>query len=238
MKPSLLLCCAAAFLAPAPAPAQTTGKNAMRIVARDRGADYLPRMLQLTGENGFPQPPIWRVIARDRQNTIQEFYVNKDAILSEGPLPPAKTRGISGTSLPMHRLNIDSTEAFEIADRAARAARVGFDRAHYQLRCLELSPNAAWFVTLVDPSGNRLGEVSIGASTGTILTQQWFVQPLAAPPQPVLPTPPPRSFWERLKGSWTQGSQGVRQGVGNGAGWVQRKVTPLPPPPNPYPNGR
>ncbi len=231
--PLLLLCGTAALLAAAPA--QTTGKNAMRIVARDRGADYLPRMLQLTGENGLPQPPIWRVIARDRQNAVQEFYVSKDAILSEGPIPPFKANGISGTPLPMHRLNIDSSEAFAITERAARTARIGFDRVHYQLRCLELSPNAAWFVTLVDPAGNRVGEVSVGASTGAILTQQWFVQPLSAP---VLPPPPPRNFWERLKQGWTHGTQGVRQGVGNSAGWVQRKVTPLPPPPNPYPDAR
>lgn len=219
----------ASLLAPLSALAQATGKEAMRIVARDRGDDYLPRMLHLFGENGLPQPQVWRVIARDRQNAVREFYVSKGAIIAEGIIPPERANGISGTPLPIARLNIDSNAAFTKAELAARTARVGFDRLHYQLRCLELSTNAAWFITLVDAQGGRVGEISIGASTGTILTQNFFPKPI---PQPVAGTPPPPNapqqpgFWDRTKQGFKRGATGVRQGIGNTAGWIQRKVTP------------
>lgn len=235
-KATLLLALTSTLL-PLAAPAQTTGKEAMRIVGRDRGADYLPRMLHLYGENGLPQPSVWRVIARDRQNAVREFYISKGAIIAEGVIPPAKANGISGTPLPMQRLNIDSDAAFAKAEQAARAAKVGFDRLHYQLRCLELSTNAAWFITMVDPQGVRVGEVSVGASTGTVLTQTWYRRPLAVAGGPVPPPPdaPQPGFWTRAKQGLSRSATGVRQGVGNTAGWIQRKVTPTPTPAPPPP---
>ncbi len=241
--PVLLLLILPCLLAPATAPAQATGKEAMRIVARDRGADYLPRMIHLFGEHGVPQPAVWRVIARDRQNAVREFYISKGAIVAEGVIPPAKANGISGTPLPMNRLNIDSDAAFTKAEQAARAAKVGFDRLHYQLRCLELSTNAAWFITMVDAQGIRVGEVSVGASTGTVLTQAWYPRrapgpvagaPLPPPPPVYAPAPQP-GFWDRTRQGLQKGATGVRQGVGNAAGWVQQKVAPAPPPPQPPP---
>lgn len=222
--------------APTPVCAQATGKAAMRLVARERGADYLSRMLHLYGENGVPQPQVWRVVARDRQNAVREFFVTKGAIVAEGVIPPAKANGISGTALPMARLAIDSDAAFIKAEQAARAAKVGFDRLHYQLRCLELSTNAAWFITLLDAQGMKVGEVSVGASTGTVLTQTWFRRPLAVAGGPVPPPAPrPLSLLERAKAGLSKGTTGVRHGVGNAAGWVQKKVTPTPNPVPPSP---
>ena len=159
--------------------AQATGKEAIRIVGRERGADYLARMLHLFGENGLPQPAVWRVVARDAQGAVREFYVSKGAIIAEGVIPPARANGISGTPLAMPRLTIDSSTAFQKADAAARVAKVGFDRINYQLRCLEISNNAAWFIALIDTTGARVGEVCVGASTGSIITQTWLRRPLA-----------------------------------------------------------
>lgn len=215
--------------APTAVLAQATGKAAMHIVARDRGADYMPRMLHLFAENGIPQPQVWRVIARDRQNAVREFYVSKGTIVSEGIIPPAKANGISGTPLPVQRLAIDSDAAFAKAEKAARSAKVGFDRLFYQLRCLELSNNAAWFIVLVDAQGAKVGEVSVGASTGSVLTQSWYPRGTAVAPTPaiVMPTVPKTpGFWERARQSFTQSGRNIRHGVGNAAGWVQQKVTP------------
>lgn len=212
-----------------PVGAQTTGKAAMRIVARDRGADYLPRMLHLTGEKGTHQPAVWRIIARDARGAVREFYVGKGAILSDGVLPPSQANGISSTPLPMHRLNIDSDTAFTKVEAAAKAAKIGFDSANYQLRCLELSTNAAWFLTLLNAQGNRVGEVSIGASTGTVLTQKWFHTPV--PPAP----PQGATAWDKTKNGISKGAEGVKNGVNNTFGWFRNKVTPAPQPPaSPY----
>lgn len=214
---------------PTPAGAQATGKAAMRIVARDRGADYLPRMLHLTGEKGTSQPAVWRIIARDARGAVREFYVGKGAILSDGILPPTHANGISSTPLPMHRLDIDSDTAFLKAEAAAKGAKIGFDNVDYQLRCLELSTNAAWFLTLLNSQGNRVGEVSIGATTGTVLTQKWFNTPV--PPAPPLEP----SAWDKTKYGISKGAEGVKNGVNNTFGWFRKKVTPAPQPPvSPY----
>ena len=232
----LLLLTLSALAAPTAARAQATAKEAMRVVGRDRGADYLTRMLHIFGENGLPQPSVWRVVARDGRGAVREFYVSKGAIIAEGIIPPAKANGISGTTLPMPRLNLDSKAAFEKADAAARLARVGFDRVNFQLRCLELSSNPAWFIALIDEQGARVGEVCVGASSGNIVTQTWLRRPLAVAGGP--PPPPPSyqpNFWERTKQGLNRGAIGVRQGVGNTAGWIQRKVTPAPQAPLPPP---
>lgn len=209
--------------AQAPA-APTTGKGAMRIIARDRGADYLPRMLHLIGEKGVDQPPVWRVIARDAKGAVREFYVGKGAIMSDGVLPPEHANGIGATPLPMQRLNIDSDAAFAKAEAAARAAKIGFDSVNYQLRCLELSTNAAWFLTLLNAEGGRVGELSIGASTGTVITQTWFHTPV-----------PPASpnGWDKTKAGINRGTENVKNGVNNTVGWIRRKITPAPRPTTP-----
>ncbi|MES2709083.1 MAG: hypothetical protein V4726_20975 [Verrucomicrobiota bacterium] len=213
--------CSARAQAPA---GQTTGKAAMRIVARERGAEYLPRMLHLIGEHGVDQPPVWRVIARDGRGAVREFYVGKGAILSDGVLPPKHANGISATPLPMHRLSIDSNTAFLKAEAAARAAKIGFDSVNYQLRCLELSNNAAWFITLMNAQGERVGELSIGASTGTLLTQNWFRTPV----------PPASKNWSRAKAEIHRGTENVKNGMNNTVGWIRRKITPPPATPSYY----
>ena len=207
---------------------QATSKEAMRLVGRERGADYLPRMLHLFGENGLPQPAVWRVVARDRVGAVREFFVSKGAIIAEGVIPREKANGISGTPLPVERLNIDSKGAFEIADAAARGAKVGFDHLNFQLRCIQNSPNAAWFIALVDAQGGRVGEICVGASTGTIISQAWFQRPTEVAGGPVPPPPPatPPTFWQRTREGLSQGVTGVRHGIGNTAGWIQRQVTP------------
>ncbi len=223
MRPVSLLIALISLATATVLPAQITGKEAMRIVGRDRGADYLPRMLHLYGLDGLPQPAVWRVVARDGKGAVREFFVSKGSIISEGVIPPEKANGISATPLPMHRLNIDSTEAFAKVEAAARASKIGFDRLHYQLRCLELSNNAAWFLTLVNAQGLRVGEVSVGASTGTILTTTWYPVPA---PLPGGPPPEPPGFLDRAKDGINRGAEGVRRGIGNAAGWIQRKVAP------------
>lgn len=211
-------------LAQAPPAPRITGKAAMRIVARERGAEYLPRMLHLVGEHGMDQPPVWRVIARDGKGAVREFYVGNRGILSDGVLPPRHANGISATPLPMHRLNIDSDTAFAKAEAAAKAAKIGFDSVNFQLRCLELSNNAAWFITLFNARGERVGELSIGASTGTVLTQNWFRTPV----------PPPSRVWSQAKENLQQGTENVKNGVNNTVGWIRRKITPEPAAPPSY----
>ncbi|RYD31970.1 MAG: hypothetical protein EOP86_16740 [Verrucomicrobiaceae bacterium] len=203
--------------------ARTTGKGAMRIVARDRRPEYLSNILHLIGERGVDQPPVWRVIARDDRGAVREFYVGKGAVLSDGILPPKYANGFSSTPLPMHRLNIDSNAAFLKAEAAAQAARIGFDSVNYQLRCLELSNNAAWFLTLLNAKGERVGEVSIGASTGTVIAQNWFRTPVPQAPK----------NWDKTRASVQRGTENVKNGMNNTVGWIRRKVAPAPAPP-PY----
>lgn len=168
-------------------------KEATRALARERGADVLTRIVHVLGDRGSPQPAVWRIIIREETGLMREFFLSNDQVVSEGVVPPQAAASLAGNIVPLKKVVVDSTKAFQKAEAEARAARIGFNSVNYQLRCLELSSNPAWFMQMMDAQGQRVGAVCVSASTGEVVSRQWFVQSAPAPAQANRPAPAPRA---------------------------------------------
>jgi hypothetical protein len=161
-------------------------KEAIRALARERGADLLNRVVHVVGHRGAQQPAVWRIVVRENHGMLREFFLSNGQVISEGLVPAKAAQQLAGAAVPMKSVTADSADAFAKADAIAREARIPFTSVNYQLRCLELSQNPAWFLQLMDSQGNRVGALSISAATGEILSRQWFTVAAAPVARPVL----------------------------------------------------
>jgi hypothetical protein len=210
----------------AAAPATVTAKEAIRTVGRDRSAQVLNAIVHVMGDGGVPQPSVWRVVAAQSNGVLREYFVGAAGVVSEGAVPRSASASVTGPSVPLSAVQIDSNRAFAIAEKAARAAKIGFDSVSYRLRCLELSEKPAWFLQLNDLRGVKVGEISISASTGKVLRMAWFQPPAptAAPARPGQATGP--VVWNRAAPAVNRGVAGVRNGFGRAGQWIRGKFQP------------
>ncbi len=170
---ALAACLSLFLLLPALVHAQTTGYEALRLVAQQKGEAYLRNFVQMRGDDGAPQPPAWTLIFAEpaARGGVREFLVSKGAIVSEStpvrPRPPA-----APPAFELAKLNLDSTGVFTLVNKEAVQARMPFDRVNYLLRNAAGVP--VWEVSLFDVEGIKAGSIRVAAADGQIL------QPLRA----------------------------------------------------------
>lgn len=218
----------AGFTIPAAAAGGIAAKDAVRTLARERGASWLERIVQLSGDRGMDQPGAWHIVATDGRGGLREFFVSSKGILSEGPLPAASVAGVQGPAIAQKKFTVDSTIAFMRAEAAAKKARIGFDSATYRLRSPGGSAAPVWQLQLNNAAGQKLADVTLSAASGKI------IQMLAYNPQP--PAPPPsgaQQAMEQTREVVNRGAASVGRGLNRAGGWIRRKVAPEPAPP-PY----
>ncbi len=204
-------------------------REAIRTVGRERGAGSLTRIVQVFGEQGMDQPKVWRIVTMQGQ-TLREYYVQGGNIVTDGPVPAASAVRLRGPSINLGDLTIDSSAAFTRAEAAAKAARIGFDSASYQLRALELSNTPAWFLTLKNSAGQKVGEVSIGGKSGRILRTAWFTptRPQTTAQQ-AAPTASPFYRTRNVAGETvSKVGTNVRDGLSKATNWIRGKIAPAP----------
>lgn len=199
-------------------------KEALRILARDRGAAYNDRIIQVSGDRGMDQPAAWHIVAVDGSGVLREFLISRKGILREGPVPSQAIPLVNGVIIPMKQATVDSTIAFMKANEAAKKARIGYDSIIYRLRCRDQKGNPAWTLQLNNAAGQRLAEVTVSASTGKVI--QFLAYPVP-PPQAAAPQPPPAGeAWNRTKEAAGRATQSVGTGLRRTGEWISRKFSP------------
>lgn len=170
-----------AILWSVPVPAQSPqlpAYEALRTVGREKGDHFLAALVELRGVDGDPQPSRWLLTFRDEtaQGGVREFAVTRQGIVSERA--PVRAGQISPSAVMSARsLNLDSTGAFDVANKQAAGARLGFHSLRYLLQNRQGTP--VWLVQLFDPAGAEVGKLEVSAKDGSLLS------PLRRPVVPV-----------------------------------------------------
>lgn len=172
MKATTALLLAAVLLA-APAAgqsAQLPAYEALRAVGREKGENWLGRLVEMRGVDGDPQPSRWLLTFRDEtaRGGVREFAVTTQGVTSERtPVRAADAGALS--VMGARSLNLDSTGAFAAANKQAAAGKVGFHSLNYLLQNKQGAP--VWLVQLYDAAGLEVGKMEVSAQNGGIVSR-------------------------------------------------------------------
>ena len=214
-----------AWCRPAVAAGGIAAKEAIRTLARERGASWLDRIVQVGGDRGMDQPAAWHIVAVDGAGVLREFFVSGKGILSEGPVPPSAVALFQGPFIPQKKFTVDSTIAFMKANEAAKKAQVGFDSATYRLRSAQPGTPPVWTLQLNNSAGQKLADITLSGSTGKVAPILTY-NPAATPP------PPQQSggqqALDKTREALNRGAASVGRGLNRAGGWIRRKFSPQP----------
>jgi hypothetical protein len=215
-----------------------TAKTALNLVQKPAGDQMSSKIVYVSGQRGQDQPMVWLFTIRNSQGFFVEYNMTGRRFVGSRNVPTFRV----GQPINLRRWKIDSNTAFVTAEKAARAARIGFDSTSYELRCAEFSDQPVWFLTLLTVQGQKVGTITISAENGAVLQKQFFE---VAPPRPGQTQYYPPAYagqqnrnglWDKTKSTFQQGAQQTRSTV---RGWMDRLSGK--PQPQPYlygPQGR
>jgi hypothetical protein len=194
-------------------------KAALKVLSRERGAAWLENVVFVGGERGMDQPVTWHVVVVDGQGALRSFYIAGGRVTNEGVVPATAVGAFSGPFIAQKKFTVDSTMAFQKAEVSAKAARLGFDHATYQLRAAR-GGVPVWYLELKNAAGQKVADARISGSNAKVLGFQTYAVP---PPQP--PVPPPG---QEAAAAVNRGVQGVGRGLNRAGQWIQRRLGPRP----------
>ena len=213
----------AAVLLTAPAlgqSAQLPAYEALRAVGREKGENWLGRLVEMRGVDGDPQPSRWLLTFRDEtaRGGVREFAVTTQGVTSERtPVRSADSGALS--VMGARSLNLDSTGAFAAANKQAASGKVGFQSLNYLLQNKQGAP--VWLVQLYDAAGLEVGKMEVSAQNGGIVSRLRTPQAAAvgsattaAAPRMPAPATSGGSFGDR----WVEGG-GL---VGHASRWGEK----------------
>lgn len=196
-------------------------KAALKVLSRERGATWMENIVFVGGERGTDQPVTWQVVVVDGQGALRSFYIAGGRVTNEGPVPAQAVQSFSGPFIASKKFSVDSTTAFSKAETSAKAARIGFDSATYQLRAGQ-NGTPVWYIELKNAAGQKVADARVSGSNAKVLGFQTY----APPPPEAVPPPPGQQAAEAVN----RGVKGIGRGLNRAGQWIQRKFAPAPPP--------
>ena len=164
----------------APAPAakphsQMSAVNTLWAFGRERGTHELSRVVGVVGFFGQDQPRQWRLLAHDAQQRgiMHEYILENGHVVAERRFAREPDQDMPSIVIPVGKLKVDSKQAFLLAEAQATVVSIGFDSAHYQLRCRDLRNEPVWVLNLSDTARKTVGVVYISALNGEIIRKVW-----------------------------------------------------------------
>lgn len=160
--------CLCALIVHAQPSGQISAYDALKTVGAEKGSALLANLVEIRGVDGTPQPLRWTLSFKDEtaRGGIREFVVAAKGIIAErAPLRPAT--GGAGV-MTASALQLNSTGAFDAANREATKNKLGFSTINYRLENKNGAP--VWLVELYDVGGANVGTVEFSAKNGTIVS--------------------------------------------------------------------
>lgn len=170
----IALCAILAISAPLPLLADpATAYQVLRSVGAERGDDVLKHVIEVEGHTGVPQPTVWRVVLDDpaARGGVRELDVAHGKIVAEHTPTKSYSGSAAGALIDFHKLNLDSSGAFTVAEKEAQKARIGFDSVDYTLRTSD-GPDASpiWVIHMMNAAHHSIATMSVAADSGAVVS--------------------------------------------------------------------
>ncbi len=145
-------------------------------IASKFGSQTAQKIVRMRGAYGQSQPAEWWVVVHDPASPtlLREFWIGDGRANNEGPSDEFYPRQTPAGFVPIKNIKLDSVDAFELLNREATKAKMGFDSVNYFLRCREFSSEPVWTLQAVDENRNIVGIVDMSAETAKVLRTVWM----------------------------------------------------------------
>lgn len=147
-----------------------TAYDALRTISGQLGKPALNHVISISGSNGDPQPQTWTVTLEDPQapTGTREVVVSNGRIVSDHASDRAVIGSARNSTIKTSKLNLDSSGAFQVANRVADRSAARFDTASYTLRTDERG-EPIWVITLHGVNGQPVGTIHINCNRGNVV---------------------------------------------------------------------
>lgn len=147
-----------------------TAYDALRTISGQLGKPALNHVISINGANGDPQPKSWTVTLEDSQapTGTREVVVSNGRIMSDHSSNRAVIGSAHNSTIKTSKLNLDSSGAFQVANRVADRSAARFDTASYTLRTDEHG-DPVWIITLHSVNGKPIGTIHINCTRGNVV---------------------------------------------------------------------
>ncbi|MEM9282010.1 MAG: hypothetical protein AAGA96_09300 [Verrucomicrobiota bacterium] len=137
------------------------------------------RVVRVLGWNGQDQPDKWNILVRDPASpgTFHEFTIENRRMLARRIYQNDRAGSLPTETISLGGVVLDSSDAFLVADREGKRARVGFDTIHYELRSKVGGGEPIWYLELRDQDYRVVGRLEVRAKDGKVMRRQWYRPP-------------------------------------------------------------
>lgn len=185
-------------------------KQAISAVLNSYGKAYNDRLVAVVGQKGAHQPVVWHIMAYDLKEAgrLSYFQVANGKIVQATLLSAEQSKNRMGAAFKMNDLRKNSTDAFAIANAAARAAKVGFHTLSYEIVGRGPGQAPIYNLELRDFQERVVAELVLDGASGKMIAANWEAQPTVK----AYTNPLNRIDWQRIKNT----SKDVGRNIGDG----------------------
>lgn len=137
---------------------------------------YRNGVLKLSADNANPNPDTWYAVAqRDgKDSEIHNLTLAGGQIISDRRTIGLREIFGQASPLTLSKLNVDSRDAFAIAQKYAKANGMIVGSVSFALQQKGGSSTPIWSVWCYSPNGSYLGLMQLLASDGTVISNDAF----------------------------------------------------------------
>lgn len=139
---------------------------------------YSNGILKVYGNGGNPQPAVWNIIARDKDNlgSIRRITVSGGQLIKDTASFNMGQMFRNDEYFYPQSIAVDSAQAFAIASKYAAANNTRLGSVNYSLVDQGPDVDPMWFLDCRNPAGKRIGKLSIIATNGRVVSANGFAR--------------------------------------------------------------
>jgi hypothetical protein len=139
---------------------------------------YRNGVLKVSADNANPDPTLWYVLARAGGNEagLRNLTIASGEVTSDTPAIGFRQIFSSDKPIDLSKVEVDSKDAFEIAQRYANANGKIIGSVSFVLNQKGSSAVPIWSVWCYGPSENYFGKMQLLATDGTVIENDAFTK--------------------------------------------------------------
>jgi hypothetical protein len=139
-------------------------------------AEFQNGILKLSADECDPNPDIWYVVAKskNKKGGCREFELAAGQVVSSKASLGLRETFSSNKPIDLSKIQFDSRDAFDLAQRYARANDKTIGSVSFALTQQGTASVPVWYVWCYGPRENYFGQMQFLATDGTVISNDAF----------------------------------------------------------------